>query len=577
MDKSITIWITSCGRYDLLKKTILSLDKTCDISGYSKILNEDSLDEKHIQKIKEENKDGFLQWWKIFFSESIWDTNYQKHYNALKNLYSHIDTPYIFHIEDDWLFEKKEWFNPIQTSKNILEKHSDIGIVQLRNFSIDGWLNHATLHKKERYKQLFTEKYIVQDWIKFYYMNSHETTWDICKWFSFNPWLRRTKEISNLMFWFEEYVDEIKVGKRFSEKWLHSVNMENGIIQHMWNFFASTKIIQEWNLKEIFIWTYNYRIKELIINRILKKKMFSFYQFLDSKKITRNILDIVDIWLKKIRVIEIPPDSLKNKEDFTDMNIDSKWFSNKKNKGISGVARLKNSEDFLEATIESYIGLLDEIILVNNMSTDTTEKICLKLQKKYPKIIKYFSYDYEVYPPWHNIKPTSNSIHSLAYYYNWSFSQSTYSHVMKLDDDNLAIKEKWDDIISWVLDQKNKYHVYWWINIIKKEEKYGFPEQYAYSWKYGDHWIYKVSPKTYYIQWENFEEFVCDLQYKRYWFSFLHLKFLKKWNWFFNLWNSEYKNDYISKISQETSYDFTKILEKEDLALLEKELTTLNI
>jgi ABC-type uncharacterized transport system substrate-binding protein len=55
-NKEITVAITSCGRYESLKKTIKSIEETIDLSGYEKILTEDSKDEEHIKKMKEANK-----------------------------------------------------------------------------------------------------------------------------------------------------------------------------------------------------------------------------------------------------------------------------------------------------------------------------------------------------------------------------------------------------------------------------------------------------------------------------------------------------------------------------------------
>jgi hypothetical protein len=57
----ITIAITSCGRYKLLENTIKSIEKSIDLSAYKKILTEDSKNPEHIQKMREANKNGFLQ------------------------------------------------------------------------------------------------------------------------------------------------------------------------------------------------------------------------------------------------------------------------------------------------------------------------------------------------------------------------------------------------------------------------------------------------------------------------------------------------------------------------------------
>lgn len=57
----ITFGFTSCGRFNLLKKTIESIEQSIDISKYRKVLTEDSRDEVHIRKMRDANKNGFLK------------------------------------------------------------------------------------------------------------------------------------------------------------------------------------------------------------------------------------------------------------------------------------------------------------------------------------------------------------------------------------------------------------------------------------------------------------------------------------------------------------------------------------
>jgi hypothetical protein len=61
LQDQISIAITSCGRYSLLERTIQSIEQSIDISQYKKILTEDSRDPKHIEKMQEANKNGFLK------------------------------------------------------------------------------------------------------------------------------------------------------------------------------------------------------------------------------------------------------------------------------------------------------------------------------------------------------------------------------------------------------------------------------------------------------------------------------------------------------------------------------------
>lgn len=88
----------------------------------------------------------------------------------------------------------------------------------------------------------------------------------------------------------------------------------------------------------------------------------------------------------------------QNKEGKGEWNISQSAFSSKaRKKGISGFARLKNSEIYLEKVIEAHLPYLDEIILVDNNSKDSTWKICQRLQNQYPNKIKIFQYLPEVY------------------------------------------------------------------------------------------------------------------------------------------------------------------------------------
>jgi hypothetical protein len=64
------------------------------------------------------------------------------------------------------------------------------------------------------------------------------------------------------------------------------------------------------------------------------------------------------------------------------MNIDYSWFTEKKKSGISWVARLRNSDDFLLEVIESHIPFLNEIILVDNVSSDSTKKKMSRVTKE---------------------------------------------------------------------------------------------------------------------------------------------------------------------------------------------------
>jgi len=282
------------------------------------------------------------------------------------------------------------------------------------------------------------------------------------------------------------------------------------------------------------------------------------YKKLDLFYPTRYLMDILS-WLYRLKTIKpINKNNLINIEGIKEYNINYSWFIEDKPLWISWIARLKNWDDFLEKVIESHIPFLDEIILIDNQSTDKTKDICLKLQKKYSNKIKFYEYNFEVIPPSEKSSLDWNSIHSFTYFTNWSISKWKYKYIMKIDDDNLFNVKKWMEIRKYILEKKpNKYITYWWLNVVKKNNILGICNDYPYSWKYWDHWIYPVSNKTYYTQEWEVEKFINPLPYKRYWFSFFHLKFLKKNYWITNykhtkIWRKQFKmveNCKIKKIS----------------------------
>lgn len=245
MHKNITIVITSCWRFKLLEKTIKSIEQTIDLSLYSKILTEDSKDENHISKIKESNKNWFLKWWKIIFT---WWSNqkdlYKCHHYALKALYESINTKYVFHCEDDQIFKKCD-FDYFKLSYNILENYKNIWIVLLRDMMKDFWIKKTGI-MKSRYYELLTDKEIELYGHKFIYLSQNDA-------FTLQPWLRRNQEMKEIMFWFEDFVDEKLIWNRYIEKWLETIVINPWIFNHINPVLNSTK-----NIKNLWLWKYIY-------------------------------------------------------------------------------------------------------------------------------------------------------------------------------------------------------------------------------------------------------------------------------------------------------------------------------
>jgi len=87
----------------------------------------------------------------------------------------------------------------------------------------------------------------------------------------------------------------------------------------------------------------------------------------------------------------------------------------------------------------------------------------------------------------------------------------------------------WLSFTGYILKyQPHRYCAYWWYNLLKIDNTIWICERDKYSWKYWDHWIYPVSEYTFYTQNNLCEQLNYNLFFKRFNFSFLHLKYLKK-------------------------------------------------
>lgn len=117
--------------------------------------------------------------------------------------------------------------------------------------------------------------------------------------------------------------------------------------------------------------------------------------------------------------------------------------------GLSGLMRVKDDALTLEASIDSCIDALDELIITYNDCTDDSADIIEKKRKEYPEKIKVYPYHYHVY----GIRMSKeeydyamtlpeDSPHLLSSYYNNALSKVNYKYVMKIDADQIYYTER---------------------------------------------------------------------------------------------------------------------------------------
>ncbi len=274
------------------------------------------------------------------------------------------------------------------------------------------------------------------------------------------------------------------------------------------------------------------------------------------------IIDLIVFWLKKIRwTNEIPHLFCINKEWLTKYNIRYESFFEKKKPWISGICRVRNGDDFLEIVLESYLFLCDEIIIVDNNSTDNTADIAKKMAAKYPDRIRYYTYPFDtttILEPEFSSTGT-NSIYSFAYASNYAMSLAQYKRIIKVDDDNLLIQERALALRDKVLSTDSDVYInIRWINIMQKDGQFGISKHIPYSGR-ADHGIFPLSAKTYFVQGKTHERLVHPYRRKRFWFLFIHLKLLKKDMWWVN-YKDTIKKAKIQKIRQAWTIKIEAIL-----------------
>lgn len=126
--------------------------------------------------------------------------------------------------------------------------------------------------------------------------------------------------------------------------------------------------------------------------------------------------------------------------EYNEYNIDLRRWAMRKPFGISGCVRVCNDEEFLAEAVESHLPYLDECVIVTQPSSDRTEEIAARLERKHSKVRVC---PYPVKPVfilderWRQMP--ENSIHSFVYLSNWALTQCRYSWIAKIEADVICL------------------------------------------------------------------------------------------------------------------------------------------
>lgn len=111
-------------------------------------------------------------------------------------------------------------------------------------------------------------------------------------------------------------------------------------------------------------------------------------------------------------------------------------------KTISAVLRVRNEGLFLRAAVESILPSVDEVIIVDNQSSDQTLAVANALQTEVPEKVRVFSYHHDIArcgeDNENEFARDPKSPRLLSNFYNFSFGRATMNYLLKWDGDMIA-------------------------------------------------------------------------------------------------------------------------------------------
>lgn len=222
LESDVTIVITSCGRLDLLKTTLQTLDKNNTYPIKKVIITEDAGKNDVINAIPKH--------WEEYTTFLINPQNLGQ-LACIDKAYEQVDTPYIFHCEDDWEFYRPGF---IEDSMMILQEQPQTMMVWLRSFYHD-------IQPRHSFHYLGNRETIKNERGAFYEIKSNSQEW---RGFSFNPGLRRLSDYQKIapVNRFESSGSgESKLSIEYEQMGMRAVILENDAVAHLgYNYHVIT-------------------------------------------------------------------------------------------------------------------------------------------------------------------------------------------------------------------------------------------------------------------------------------------------------------------------------------------------
>jgi hypothetical protein len=134
----------------------------------------------------------------------------------------------------------------------------------------------------------------------------------------------------------------------------------------------------------------------------------------------------------------------KNREGIPEYAFRWNWVEDSSDSGFTAVLRVKDEARSLPWVLPGVLRCVEQTIVVDNGSTDGTPEVALRVAEElgYGERLRVLSYPFSVSRcgPEH-LWTYPDSVHSLTYFYNWSFSHVLTRYALKWDGDMVLTPE----------------------------------------------------------------------------------------------------------------------------------------
>jgi hypothetical protein len=139
-----------------------------------------------------------------------------------------------------------------------------------------------------------------------------------------------------------------------------------------------------------------------------------------------------------------PPKEWNNREGLPEYTVRWNWVEDSSDSGFTAVLRVKDEARSLPWALPGVLRCVEQAIVVDNGSTDGTPEVALGVAEElgYGERLRVLSYPFSVSRcgPEH-LWTYPDSVHSLTYFYNWSFSHVRTRYALKWDGDMVLTPE----------------------------------------------------------------------------------------------------------------------------------------